>query len=1314
MDGQRLFTAAALIGLILLAACGGGGSTAQLATADAAATGQGRLDAEFLRSQSGISIDGLGFYRLDRNMHVLRDWQGIEVHGSLAAGFQLDCSAATPDDIFLAISYDDDALQLDSALLTAEASDGNLILAVTRRIEDVTLVGITRTREHGTQRQAMTLADVRFRAGSERIWRDLSLVNEDPKSAVEMAVSSVDANSLTLEWDERNIGDYDNNGLVSISDITPIGLLFQQTLSSHDPPEEVVLVDGDGNGEVNLADLTPIARNFNRGITGFVVNRFEGLTDDPQDFEDVPQLLELRANVYGIASPAEKRQRLHYVASISKPPVQSLSLAVRAFDDDMNLGPFSNVVSLELLPDNLKPVFQDSFWSQNQVNGVLLHLPIAVDPEGEEVSYTLTYRRELDPAVTEFEDIPLSGETSHEYPLTGLVRGSEYSFTLTASDESGLENSIGESTQIPTFDPDLPDRWDNIGADQARTGSLIACKLHEPLFMDIELELEPGDTMRRNEVAFSSNDNLLYAKGEEKWHFIFKDGENSEVQRGIYGSGPFLPSLTQTFNSIYMLATDGQSAWRSRLPDLVYELEVENAGQPLMMGELMFIGRPDGSIHLQNYHGSEIVLSTSTGSPSLSISSDGDVVYQLCEDGTLRRFAQPFFEDVQGASLPLPQAGSSLVHLSSVDALAVALPDGNFTVRSATDLSEVHTSDAADGSSATCLAAVQWTDPPMLLLGESDSGNGRLRAVSMDDWSVLWDEPVQVETISASADRIFIRNSAELQVRDFEGRLRQSIPLAGNVNSQPVLDAQGLAAVHGSTLSFLRESPGDLPPVWQGTEGLRELTVGDGQVTLSWDHAVDEHGEPVHYAVYYGTAFPPDLDSLATSVVTDIPDDGTTTHEYVLDGLDNGTRYWFMVRAYDGWWDDSPNIELNLNWLAATPPWLSEELILGQDLPAGEVFYMRGIADPSGSLHLVYNDEATVKLTHLFGSTGNWQHESDGLAGWPSNAFDLSWDTDLLIGRANNFPPSLSLLTRTGADIYSETVVGGSDPLANPQLAIAVGTEYGMGFTEYISGTLPQVSGHYYYTVTSLGSFLPPIAVEEPLFNYGRDLDLLFDPADNISPWLCFQRGTATTDNRLTPTAGTLQFWRDLGSGLMVEEVDSGVNAPDSDAGKRVRMVLDGSSQPLLAYYDLDSDPLQPRGQFKTAHWDGSQWIVSVLENRDLSFQDQFTYSNTAPELDIVKSSSGEIAIGELLRQNMPASGDQPHSVGVRAWIDSGSGFELEVLTEPIWMLPSDREPCVAMYDASGILHIFVATAQEPLEGEDYKADTILHLWRGE
>jgi hypothetical protein len=1321
MDSQRIFTAAAIACLSLLAACSAGGDFPARDNTPAAM----QLSADYLREHTARNVDGIGWYRLDANMQVLPNWQGLEIGGGLQQGFVISIGTDSPDDIYLAAVYDDARYVLQDAQLTAEAANDNLLLAISRRSADLALFGISRTVDRGTARAGQELATVRFMEGYERMWRSASLVNEDPNSAVELSVENILPESVTLTWEERNIGDYDNNGIISISDITPIGILFKQTSASHDPDGEITLVDGDGNGEINLADLTPIARNFGRSLAGYSLYTLNAETNDPAQLELHSRPAVLRAEVYAAASPFERRQRLRYNTAWTPAAVGQYSLAVRTWDTDGSEGQFSNVVSVDVENGNQPPAWDGgSFMVDKQVTGLLLSFPQAIDPESEELSYRVDYAGSGDFPGSPHEGFVMvpseltTGSPPFEYFLAELIADVLYQVELRAIDPQGAQSpALVKFERMSVLQTDLAAVWDMHGADLSRTGTISLLGLQEPLSIDQTLALDGGDALRRNEMLFSDPEAFpvafYFASGAALHAFVIKDDANMEAPFDNYGSTEFLGAFSHTKSARYMIAADGAALWRWQFPSLAETEALSTSGELLLAGELIFSGSADGAVLLRNYFGGESFVAPATGSPSLSLSSDGDNVYQLCDDGTLRRFSMPFFEDVQSADLPVPQPGSSLICLTSLDRLVAVLPDGNVTIRSATDLTEVHATDAADGASDTCAAAVQWTDPPMLLIGESDSGPGRLRAVSLDDYTVLWDEPVQCVSISASSDRIFIRNSAELQIRDFQGRLRQSVPMAGNVNSQPALDAEGLGAVHGANLSWLEEAVSDLPPVWQGTTGLRELEVGDGQVTLRWDHALDEHGEVVNYVVYYGSVFPPDPDGLQTFIVSDLPDNGTGTHEYVLDGLQNGTRYWFIVQAYDGYLDDNPDIESNLNWLAATPPWQSEELILGEDLPAGEIFYMRGLADPAGELHIVYNDEASLALTHLYGSTGNWQSETAGLGSYSSNAFDLGWNTDLLIGRANSITANAGVLARSGPGAYSYIPLTGSVPVANPQLAVAFGDEIGFGFTEFAGGAFPDIINHYYFSSVDTGVFLPPLAIETPVENYGRDLDLLFDPLDDAAPWLSFQRGVEKDPNRLTPADGTLHFWRDLGSGLTVENVDLGDNPGESDVGKRVVMTLDGSGNPLLAYYDLDSSPGQPRGQLKTARWDGAQWSVSVLENRDLSFQDTFTYRHTAPELSLVRSAGGEIAIGELLRGNMPSSSILPHSVGVRAWIDLGSGFELEILTDLLPVLPSDREPCVAMYDGNGILHIFVATAQEPLPEDPWVADTILHLWRG-
>ena len=106
--------------------------------------------------------------------------------------------------------------------------------------------------------------------------------------------------SSQLIFYPRMIGDYDGNGEVGISDITPLGLLFGETVEYDDPDLHEgfafwpagdpdgdgranwlkARVDGDGNGEINTADITPIAIHFGEHADGWRVEQRFGAEEE--------------------------------------------------------------------------------------------------------------------------------------------------------------------------------------------------------------------------------------------------------------------------------------------------------------------------------------------------------------------------------------------------------------------------------------------------------------------------------------------------------------------------------------------------------------------------------------------------------------------------------------------------------------------------------------------------------------------------------------------------------------------------------------------------------------------------------------------------------------------------------------------------------------------------------------------------------------------------------------------------------------------------------------------------------------------------
>ena len=95
--------------------------------------------------------------------------------------------------------------------------------------------------------------------------------------------------TATLTWRERLTGDYDLNGLVTISDITPIGLYFGDSYDTADPDgtPKAEVVDGDINGLINVSDLTPIGQNFQVQIRGYDVYRTALSSPDEEPTEDL-------------------------------------------------------------------------------------------------------------------------------------------------------------------------------------------------------------------------------------------------------------------------------------------------------------------------------------------------------------------------------------------------------------------------------------------------------------------------------------------------------------------------------------------------------------------------------------------------------------------------------------------------------------------------------------------------------------------------------------------------------------------------------------------------------------------------------------------------------------------------------------------------------------------------------------------------------------------------------------------------------------------------------------------------------------------
>ena len=72
--------------------------------------------------------------------------------------------------------------------------------------------------------------------------------------------------TYTLTWSYKNVGDYNQDGIVSIADITPLAVHFNE------PADETnEWIDGNSDGIISIADITPLAVNFLNDVAGYAV-----------------------------------------------------------------------------------------------------------------------------------------------------------------------------------------------------------------------------------------------------------------------------------------------------------------------------------------------------------------------------------------------------------------------------------------------------------------------------------------------------------------------------------------------------------------------------------------------------------------------------------------------------------------------------------------------------------------------------------------------------------------------------------------------------------------------------------------------------------------------------------------------------------------------------------------------------------------------------------------------------------------------------------------------------------------------------------
>ncbi|MBN2082299.1 hypothetical protein JW859_08845 [bacterium] len=276
----------------------------------------------------------------------------------------------------------------------------------------------------------------------------------DASTIVDLHVSSIVDDTATIAWSYLNEGDYNQDSLVSVNDLTEIGRYFG--LTSEDPGwDKAMIADGNQDGVVNVSDITPIGMYYERRVEGYLIYyRVPAGTEagegelDTVTFADVAQPIETG------------RRQLSYTIN---GPTDGVAYWVRPFDGD-DLGNRSN-----------DAIF---FWDTPVVT---VNVPVAM--EGRQTAeWGVTWERGTAPFIVTWDfgggasnlvqhDVTtMSATTSAEMINESKSQDASYTCAIMVTDADGhsgvgrAEYTIGPRT---TFDVEVT-------VPQAMQGQLVA------------------------------------------------------------------------------------------------------------------------------------------------------------------------------------------------------------------------------------------------------------------------------------------------------------------------------------------------------------------------------------------------------------------------------------------------------------------------------------------------------------------------------------------------------------------------------------------------------------------------------------------------------------------------------------------------------------------------------------------------------------------------------------------------------------------------------------------------------------------------
>ncbi|MCC7479678.1 hypothetical protein IT575_14645 [bacterium] len=216
-------------------------------------------------SFSLVAVDSGDESRIDsRSTSALR----LDVQSRGSGRYRVDIygqGLPASDRAFLHLKYDSSSTHPVASVLEPALRENTVFLGLSD-FPGIVALGLVGMRGEKTLSGDALLASVEFEAGPPQAVRRASTVTGGLVKDLRFDTTNTD----TLVWSLANSGDYNQNGQVSITDLTQIGIYFQAR-NTDSNWNEARVADGDENGIIAVQDLTPIGLNFLRRCDGYSV-----------------------------------------------------------------------------------------------------------------------------------------------------------------------------------------------------------------------------------------------------------------------------------------------------------------------------------------------------------------------------------------------------------------------------------------------------------------------------------------------------------------------------------------------------------------------------------------------------------------------------------------------------------------------------------------------------------------------------------------------------------------------------------------------------------------------------------------------------------------------------------------------------------------------------------------------------------------------------------------------------------------------------------------------------------------------------------